>query len=123
MVGRKSKSLQRRLFVLPVSWLCCLYSSARFLIRLGRGHLKCDGKRAEIRFRLPAKSTSLFKSAGASVQSTTGSRGVLISCSNAGYTIFRGSVKSTGYTFHSPISPSLTFRCLTVCHYILTAVY
>jgi len=29
----------------------------------------------------------------ASVQSTTGSRGVRISCSNAGYTMFRGSVK------------------------------
>ena len=39
---------------------------------------------------------------GASVQSTTGSRGVRISGSNAGYTMFRGSVKSTGYPFHSP---------------------
>ena len=34
---------------------------------------------------------------GASVQSATGSRGVRIRGSNAGYTIFRGSVKSTGY--------------------------
>ena len=34
---------------------------------------------------------------GASVQSTTGSRVVRISGSNAGYTMFRGSVKSTGY--------------------------
>ena len=33
---------------------------------------------------------------GASVQSTIGSRGVLISGSNAGYTMFRGSVKGTG---------------------------
>jgi len=33
----------------------------------------------------------------ASVQSTTGSRGVCISGSNAGYTMFRGSVKGTGY--------------------------
>jgi len=31
-----------------------------------------------------------------SVQSTTGSRGVRISGSNAGYTMLRGSVKSTG---------------------------
>ena len=38
-----------------------------------------------------------FKPAGASVQSTTGSRGVRISGSNAGYTMFRGSVKGTGY--------------------------
>jgi len=54
--------------------------------------LKCDGTSAEIRFRPPAKHTSPFKSAGASVQSTTGSRGVRISGSNAGYTMFRGSV-------------------------------
>jgi hypothetical protein len=44
---------------------------------------------------------------GESVQSTTGSRGVLINGSNAGYTMFRGSVKSTGYPLHSPVSPSL----------------
>jgi hypothetical protein len=73
----------------------------------GRGQLKCDGTRAEIRFRLSAKLTSPFKSAGASVQSTTGSRGVRISGSNAGYTMFRGSVKGTGYPLHSPVSPSL----------------
>ena len=54
-----------------------------------------------------AKRTSPFKSAGASVQSTAGSRGVRISGSNAGYTVFRGSVKSTGYPLHSPVSPSL----------------
>jgi hypothetical protein len=40
--------------------------------------LKCDGTCAETRFRLSAKRTSPFKSAGASVQSTTGSRGVHI---------------------------------------------
>ena len=44
---------------------------------------------------------------GAAVQSTTGSRGVHISGSNAGYTMFRGSVKSTCYPLHSPVSPSL----------------
>ena len=60
---------------------------------------------AETRFRLSAKRTSLFKSAGASVQSTTGSRGVRISGSNAGYTMFRGSVKGTGYPLHSPVFP------------------
>ena len=58
-----------------------------------RGQLKCDGTRAETRFPLSAKRTSPFKSAGASVQSTTGSRGVRISGSNAGYTMLRGSVK------------------------------
>jgi len=50
-------------------------------------------------FRLSAKRTSLFKTAGASVQSTTGSRGVRISGSNAGYSMFPGSVKGTGYPF------------------------
>ena len=40
-----------------------------------RVRLKCDGTRAETRFRLSAKRTSPFKSAGESVQSTTGSRG------------------------------------------------
>jgi len=34
--------------------------------------LKCDGTRAETRFRLSAKRTSPFKSTGASVLSTTG---------------------------------------------------
>jgi len=53
-----------------------------------RLHLKCDGTHAETRFRLSARRMSPFKSAGASVQSTTGSRGVLISGSNAGYTMF-----------------------------------
>jgi hypothetical protein len=66
--------------------------------------LKCDGTRAETRFRLSAKRTSPFKSAGASVQSTTGSRGVRISGINAGYTMLRASVKSTGYPLHSPVS-------------------
>ena len=77
------------------------------LVDQGRLRLKYDGTRAETRFRLSAKRTSPFKSAGASVQSTTGSRSVRISGSNAGYTMFRGSVKSTGYPLHSPVSPSL----------------
>ena len=89
----------------------------------GRDQLKRDGTRAETRFRLSAKRTSPFKSAGASVQSTTGSRGVRISGSNAGYTMFRGSVKSTGYPLHSLVSPSLPLPCVTVCHHISTGVY
>ena len=40
---------------------------------------KRDGTRAEARIGLSAKRTSLFKSAGASVQSTTGSRVVRFS--------------------------------------------
>ena len=84
--------------------------------------LKCDGTRAKTIFRLSAKRTSPFKSAGASVQSTTGSRGLCISGSNAGYTIFRDSVKSTGYPLHSPVSPSLPLPCVTVCHRISTGL-
>ena len=72
-----------------------------------RGQLKCAGTRAETRFRLSVKRTSPFKSAGASVQSTTGSRGVRIGGSNAGYTMLQGSVKGSGYPFHSPVSPLL----------------
>jgi hypothetical protein len=60
---------------------------------------------------------------GASVQSTTGSPGVRIRVSNAGYTMFRGSVKSTGYQLHSPVSPSLSLPYVTVCHHISTGVY
>jgi len=65
-----------------------------------RLRLKCGGTCAETRFLLSAKRTSPFKLAGASVHSTTGSRDVRISGSNAGYTMFRGSVKSTGYPLH-----------------------
>jgi hypothetical protein len=60
---------------------------------------------------------------GASVQSTTGSRGVRISGSNAGYTMFRGSVKGTGYSLHSPVSPSFPLPCVPVCHHISTGLY
>ena len=64
---------------------------------LCRLRLKCNGTRAETRFRLSAKRTSPFKLAGASAQSTTGSRAVRISGNNAGYTMLQGSVKGTGY--------------------------
>jgi hypothetical protein len=47
----------------------------------------------------------------------------LIVGSNAGYTMFRGSEKGTGYSFHSPVSPSLPLPCVTACHHIATGVY
>jgi hypothetical protein len=75
------------------------------------------------RFRLSEKRTSPFKPAGASFQSTTGSRGVRISGSVAGYTMFRGSVKGTVYPLHSPVSPPLPLPCVTVCHHISTGLY
>ena len=87
------------------------------------GQLKYDGTCAETRFRLSAQRTSPFKSARASVHSTTSSRVVRISGSNAGYTMIRGSVKSTGYPFHSPVSPSFPRPCVTVCHHILNGLY
>ena len=93
---------------------------SHFWLRLSsagvRLHLKCDGTHAETRFRLSVKRTSPFKS-------TTGSRGVRISGSNAGYTMFRSSVKSTGYPLHSPVSPSLPLPCVTVFHHISTGLY
>jgi len=64
-----------------------------------------------------------IKSAEVSVQSTTGSRGVRISGSNAGYTVFRGNVKGTGYPLHSTVSPSLPLAFVTVCYYISTGLY
>jgi hypothetical protein len=64
-----------------------------------------------------------LKSPGASVRSTTGSWGVRISGSNAGYTMFRSSVKSAGYPLHSPVSPSLPLPCVTVCHNFSTGLY
>ena len=83
-----------------------------------RLRLKCDGARTETAFRLSAKRTSPLISAGASVQSTTGSQVVRISGSNAGYTMFRGSVKGTDYPLHSPVSPSLPLPYVTVCHHV-----
>ena len=108
-------------------WNCAttsiLITSFVFLRKSCRLRSKCDGTRAETRFRLSPKQTSPFKSAGASVQSTTGSRVVRISGSNAEYTMFRGSVKSTGYPLHSPVSSSLPLPCVIVCHHISTGPY
>ena len=57
-------------------------------------------------FRLSAKRTSSFKSAGGCQFSRLLVAEVCgISGSNTGFTMFRGSVKSTGYPFHSPVSP------------------
>jgi hypothetical protein len=82
-----------------------------------RGQLKCDGTCAETRFSLSAKRRSPFKSARASLYSTTGSRSVRIRGSNAGYTMFRG------YPLHSPVSPSLPLPCVTVCHHVSAGFY
>ena len=105
----------------PIYTVSSLYTGL-LTVTLRRLSLKCDGTRAETIFSLSAKLTSPFKSAGASVQSTAGSRGVRISRSNAGCTMFRGRVKSTGYPLHSPVPPSLPLPCVTVCHHISTGL-
>jgi len=68
------------------------------------------------------KSEIVFRRNGR-VHLTTGSRGVRISGSNARCTMFWGSVKDTGYSLLSPVSPSLLLPCVTVCHHISTGVY
>jgi len=60
-----------------------IFTYILFTALVYRGQMKCDGTRAETRVRLSAKRTTPFKSAGTSVQSTTGSRGVRISGINA----------------------------------------
>ena len=110
---------------ISIGFYCVLlYSYALILCLKGaRLRLKCDGTRAETRFRLSAKRTGPFNSAGGSVQSTTGSRGVRIGGSKAGHNMFRGSVKSTGCPLPSPVSPSLPHPCVTECHYISNGLY
>jgi hypothetical protein len=43
---------------------------------------------------------------------------VRISGGNVGFTMFRGSVKGTGYPLHLPVFPSLPLPCVTVCHHV-----
>jgi hypothetical protein len=100
---------------------------AKFFSRWVRGHMKCDGTRAETIFRLSAKRTCPFKSTRVWIQSTNVSRVVPISGSNASCTMFRGSAKSTGYPLYSPVSPLLPSPpcqrpCFTECHHISSRV-
>ena len=60
---------------------CILYI---YWTNTGTAETERDGTRAETRIGFPAKRTSPFISAGVSVQSAAGSRGVRISGSNAG---------------------------------------
>jgi hypothetical protein len=82
-----------------------------------------DGTHAETRFRFSAKRAGPFKPVGGvSSVDYWRSRGVRISGSNAGYTMFLGSVKGTGYPLHSPVSPSLPPPCVTVSHHVSTGL-
>jgi len=65
-----------------MNYLVTLITTSFRVWRIARAER--DGTRAETRFRLSPKRTSPFKSVGASVQSTAGSRGMRISLSNAG---------------------------------------
>jgi len=91
------------------------------LFTVRRGQLKFDGARAQNRFRLSAKRKSPFKSAGGGGQFSR-----LLAAEVCASAIImldsRGSVKSTGYPIHSPVSPSLPLPCVTVCHHISTEV-
>jgi len=67
------------------------------LTEVSRGQLKSEGTHAETRFPLPSKQTSPFKSAERRQLSRLLAAEVCaISDSNAGYTMFRGSLKGTG---------------------------
>jgi hypothetical protein len=87
---------------------------------LGRVQLRLDGTCTETRFRLLAKRTSPCDLAGATIQSTTGSRGVRVSCAGEAMLCSRG--RHAGYPLHSPVAPSFPLPCVTVCHIILTAL-
>ena len=89
------------------------------LLTMSRARAEPDGTGAETTFRLSLKRTSPFKSAGESVQSTAGSRGVRINVTNAGYTALRGrvrvlathSIRQFPLHFPSRASPcAITFR-------------
>jgi len=101
----------------------------RVCCRSARLRLKRDRTRTETRFRLSPKRTSPFKSAGASVQSIAGSRGVRISVSYAGYTTFRGSarvlathsIRQFPLHFPSHASPcAIRFQTLSTSRQLLT---
>jgi hypothetical protein len=90
-----------------------------------RLRVKWDDTRAETRFRLPAKRTSPFKSAGWSVQSTTGRRAVHISLQGlycSWKPVFCSHMTLIGYPLHSLVASSLLHPCVTVCHHIPNAV-
>jgi len=97
--------------------------STQPLTEISTARSKPDGTRAETRFGLSAKRTSPIKSAGVSVQSTTGSRGVRISGQQFYRPCFDVQCKAAGYPLHSHLSPSLPHPCVTACHQVLNALY
>ena len=111
---------------LYLAFIMHILSSLRLSFTSSRLRLKCDGTRAETRFRLSTKRTSPFKSTGPSVQSTTGRRAVRISlqalyCSCE--PVFCSHVTLTGYPLHSLVSPLLLLPCVTVCNHVSNRHY
>ena len=110
----------------------CVCSLVLGVCRHSIARAERDGTRAETRFRLSPKRTSPFKSVGASVQSTAGSRGVRISFRNAGYTTFRGgvrvlathSIRQFPLHFPSRASPCATrFQTSSTSGWVITASF
>jgi hypothetical protein len=92
-----------------------------------RGQLKCDGTREEKpdfvsrrngRVNINRRGRQFSRLLGTEMCASA-----FIVGSNAGYTMFRGSVKGTNYLLHSPVSPSLPLPCVTVWHRISGGVY
>jgi len=112
-----------------IAWQCCAHWSAATLrirqpieaVVETSWNVMTHAKKPDFVFRRNGRVRLNYR--GTSVQSATGNRGVHISGSNAGYTMFRGSVKGTGYPLHPPVSPSLPLSCVTVFHNISTGVY
>jgi hypothetical protein len=91
----------------------------------GRGsrlRLKYDGTHAETRFCLSAKWTSSFKSQGLQFSRLLAAE-VYASAVVMLDTPCSEVVKGTGYSLHSPDSPSLPLPCVTVCHHVSTGLY
>ena len=112
------------LMVKSHSKYCCFLLPNTVMLG-GRARAEPDGTRADNSFRLSPKRTSPFKSAGESVQSTAGSRGLRISVSNAGYTTSRGRVRvlATHSTRQFPLHfPSRASPCATTFRKQYTAI-
>jgi len=100
--------------------ICCPSSGGILYIytTTRRMRLKCDGTGQRPDFVLRRNGRVHLNRRGRQFSRLLAAQGVRISGSNAGYTMFRGSVKSTGYLLHPPISPSVPLPCVTVCHHI-----
>jgi hypothetical protein len=106
--------------------ICCFNNTESCLCACScsRLRLKCDCTREETRFRLSAKRTSLFKSARGGQFSRLLAAEVCASAVIMLDTPYSEVVWSgTGYPLHLPVSPSLPFPCVTVCHHISTGLY